>query len=199
MAAPLLPTEKALGSDPEDPSIEELVHRCQAGDREAFNELVTLEQRRVFRLAYRITGSREDLDDLVQDIFLLVYRKIGTFRLESRFSTWLTRIAIHECKKALRKQRARRILRGAEPEEGVAARESLETRVRRHDLRRAVARLPEKHRIVVILRYFEDLRCEEIAQVVDCKAATVRTRLFHARRRLKDMMLQHEASIGGSP
>lgn len=83
---------------------DELVERCQRGDRAAFNELVLREQRRVYQLAFRVTQSREDLDDVVQDIFFLVYRKIKSFRFKSRFSTWLTRIALHECLK-VRKRR----------------------------------------------------------------------------------------------
>ena len=94
---------------------DDLIERCQRGDRAAFDELVLQEQRRITGLAYRITRSREDLDDLVQDIFFLVYRKIQTFRFESRFSTWLTRIAVNECLKALRRRRLRSLLFGDVP------------------------------------------------------------------------------------
>ena len=84
---------------------DELVERCQAGDRAAFNELVLREQHRVYQLVFRITQSREDVDDIVQDIFFLVYRKINAFRFESRFSTWLTRIVIHECLKVQKRRK----------------------------------------------------------------------------------------------
>ena len=179
---------------------DDLIERCRRGDRAAFDELVVQEQHRITGLAYRITRSREDLDDLVQDIFFLVYRKIRTFRFESRFSTWLTRIAVNECLKALRRRRLRSLLFGDLPSpEDLPDGKSPDSALRRLEreeqhqaLRGAVDRLPEKQRIVVLLRYFEELPCEEIAEVLGCNAGTVRSRLFNARKRLKEMMLQSE-------
>ncbi len=174
----------------------DLVRRCQDGDREAFDRLVLQEQQRVTQLAYRITRSTDGLEDLVQDIFFLVYRKIRTFRFESRFSIWLARIAVNESLKKLRQRKVRAFLFTSEPniEERAGKQVSnptsgLTKQVEEHvALRDAINRLPEKHRLVVILKYFEDRSYEEIAEILGCKVGTVRSRLFNARKRLKDMM-----------
>ena len=175
-----------------------LVERCQGGDRAAFNELVLQEQHRVYQLAFRILQSSADLDDLVQDIFLLLYRKINTFRSESRFSTWMTRLVVNECLKVLKRRRLSRLLFGAEtedlPDEGAgnSALQVLVKEERHQALRNALKRLPEKQRVVVVLRYFEELPCEEIGAILDCEVGTVRSRLFTARKALRSMMLEYE-------
>jgi RNA polymerase sigma-70 factor, ECF subfamily len=175
----------------------DLVQRCQRGDRRAFGQLVRQEQQRICQLVFRIVQRREDVDDLVQEIFLLLYRKIGGFRSESSFSTWLTRLAINECRRVLRRRRFSRLLFGDEWEQQAPAGEGsalrlLEEEEEHQTLRRALSELPEKLRLVVILRYFEAIPCEEIAAVLDCKVGTVRSRLFHARQRLKEVMLAYE-------
>lgn len=173
----------------------ELIRSCQRGDRQAFDRLVQQEHGRIHRLVHSIMGNREELDDLVQEIFVRLYRKIGTFRFESRFSTWLTRLAVNECRKALRRRQLSRLLFGTEPEREDSADSTLRVLEREEEhefLRRAVESLPEKQRLVVILRYFETLSCEEIATVLECKVGTVRSRLFNARQQLKDTMLDYE-------
>jgi RNA polymerase sigma-70 factor, ECF subfamily len=175
----------------------ELIERCQRGDRRAFDQLVRQEQQRIYRLTFRIVQRREDVDDLVQEIFLLLYRKIGGFRFESRFSTWLTRLAINQCRRALRRRRFGRLLFGDGWEEQAVDHQRSTLRVLEREeehrtLREALSELPEKQRLVVILRYFEEMSCEEVAAILDCKIGTVRSRLFHARQRLKEIMLEYE-------
>ena len=153
---------------------DELVERCQRGDRTAFDELVLREQRRVYQLAFRIIQSQEDLDDVVQDIFFLVYRKIKTFRFESRFSTWLTRISLHECLKVRKRRKLLSWLFGPEPgwdrvSDGVgidSGLQILQQEEQHQALRGAINRLSEQQRVVILLRYFEELSCEEIAETL---------------------------------
>ena len=175
----------------------ELVQRCQRGDRRAFDELVLQEQQQIYQLAFRIVQRRDDLDDLVQEIFLRLYRKINSFRFESRFSTWFTRLAVNECRKALRRRSVSRFLFGLDVEisnetDGDSLLQVLEREEEHQVLRKALQSLPEKQRTVVILRYFEGLPCEEIAAILECKPGTVRSRLFNARQRLKNIMLKYE-------
>lgn len=198
----MLPLEDTM-TDHDTGHTDELVRRCQQGDQRAFNELVLQEQERMYQLAYRITRSREELDDLVQDIFLRVYRKIRTFRFESQFSTWLTRVAVNESLKKLRQRKRRALLFASEPEiEEMPKERSLHATVHLAErdeehalLHRAVDRLPEKHRLVIVLKYFEDRSCEEIAEILRCNVGTVRSRLFNARKRLKDMMQKSHDSL----
>ena len=197
----MLPLEDRM-TDHDTAHTDERVRRCQQGDRSAFNELVLQEQERIYQLAYRITRSTEELDDLVQDIFLRVYRKIRTFRFESRFSTWLTRIAVNESLKKLRQRKRRALLFASDleveemPEDRpFRATIHLAEQDEEHALlHRAVDRLPERHRLVIVLKYFEDRSCKEIAEILSCNVGTVRSRLFNARKRLKDMMQEYHDS-----
>lgn len=175
---------------------DELIRPCQRGDRQAFGRLVLQEQHRICRLVFRIVQRRDDVDDLVQDIFLRVHRSIGTFRFESEFSTWLTRITINECRKALRKRKFGRLLFREDVDltgdTGPGVLQELEKEEEHEALHEAVRHLPEKQRLVVILHYFEGLTCAKVAEVLECRIGTVLSRLHNARKRLKQYMLDHE-------
>jgi RNA polymerase sigma-70 factor (ECF subfamily) len=145
-----------------------------------------------------MVASPEDVDDLVQDTFVLAYSSLGRFRGESSFSTWLYTIAVNTTIKHLRKARARQTVSiddpdarldtsamvGAEPGPGVCA----ENGERREAVRRAVESLPERHRMVVVLHYFEDYSCEEIARIMRCSVGTVWSRLHYACRKLRGQL-----------
>lgn len=182
--------------EPDRADVPELVARCQQGDRLAFDELVRQEQQRVCRLAYRILGSSGELDDVVQEVFMAIYRRLGTYRGEALFSTWVTRIAVNVCRRALRRRRFSRLLFGPDLEREDGGRPSPLTVLEKEEevraLTGAVAGLPEKLRLAVILRYYEELPCEEVAAALGCKIGTVRSRLFNARQQLKERMLAWE-------
>jgi RNA polymerase sigma-70 factor (ECF subfamily) len=161
---------------------------------------VLQERDRVCALAYRITGNVEELDDLVQDIFLQVYCEIGRFRFESQFSTWLTRVVINECRKKLRQRKRQKqafVEYSASSKDafaGVIA-PSVQQQGRNAFLHKAVGGLSEKHRLVVILKYFGGHSCEEIADILGCKLGTVYSRLHNALRRLRDCMEVYDESV----
>ncbi|MFA6110915.1 MAG: sigma-70 family RNA polymerase sigma factor [Candidatus Latescibacterota bacterium] len=182
--------------EPDRADVPELVARCQRGDHLAFGELVRREQQRVCQLAYRILGNSSELDDVVQEVFMAVYRRLSTFRGEAHFSTWVTRIAVNVCRRTLRRRRFSRLLFGPDLEREDAGRPLPLTVLEREEEARAltgaVADLPEKLRLVVILRYYEELPCEEVAAALGCNVGTVRSRLFNARQQLKERMLAWE-------
>jgi len=175
-----------------------LARRSREGDVEAFGRLVTLYERRVAALVGRILGataSSDDVDDTVQDIFVQAWRALPRFRGDSRFSTWLYRIATNMAIKQWHKRkRTRHIVaeedlseteRAGLADPSLSPHDKAEAMAQNRALMDAVDRLPEKHRSVVLLHYFEDCSCEEIASILECSVGTVWSRLHYACRKLR--------------
>jgi RNA polymerase sigma-70 factor (ECF subfamily) len=164
-----------------------LVSRSQTGDHAAFADLIRIHQRMIHSLAYRMTGSLADADDLAQETFVRAYRHLPSFRRSSKFSTWLYRIAFNVCL-TWREQESRRQdlhaswSRAAEPE-GAPAAEDAAPRVRE-----ALLRLPAKQRAAMILTVYESMNHAEAARALGCTEATVSWRVFAARRKLKQWL-----------
>ncbi len=183
-----------------------LIERCQAGSLEAFDRLIALHENTVYRTALRLLGDAEDAADLAQEVWLTVFRKIGQFRADSRFSTWLYQITVNQARNRWRAEarRPREVsmdapLPGEEdsseanrrdpppdpapsPRERAAGREALAA------LQRELARLPESFREILILRHVENLSYEEIAEVLDAELGTVKSRLARARDLLRERL-----------
>jgi RNA polymerase sigma-70 factor (ECF subfamily) len=184
------------------PTDEELAARAAAGDESAFEAIVTRYQSRVFRLAWRLTANEGDAADVLQETFLQVYRKLGTFRGDSRFGTWLYRIATNA---ALMHRRARS-RRPAEPlesflprfdEDGLHAATPAELQAaagveHRLDRRRlaekaiaAIDRLPDTYREAFVLRDLEEMTTAQVADVLGLEPPAVRQRVHRARMMLR--------------
>ena len=154
-------------------------------------EFYLLYCRRLGRFLARLTPRRELVEEIVNDTMLVVWRKAGSFNRASRVSTWILGIAARRRLKAL--ERAAPGHRHVETDELAAAPEgNPEAAMMREDLRRrlivALESLPPEQRQVVALAYFEDRSYAEIAAIAGCPVNTVKTRMFHARRRLKALL-----------
>jgi RNA polymerase sigma-70 factor (ECF subfamily) len=165
------------------------------GTPEAFRPLYERYKDKVYNTAYRITGDASLAEDVTHDVFVLVYERLGQFRQRSRFSSWLYRVAVNRATDAVRRRRRERWLFparvGEDAEEGevaATAERSPEQAVESAELAEAVAgalgELSLKLRTVVVLRYFEGLRYEEIAQVIGRSVGTVKSRLSRAHGKL---------------
>jgi len=166
---------------------EALVLQSQSGDPAAFAELIRKHQRMIHSLAYRMTGSLEDAEDLAQETFLNAHRQIGSYRGAARFSTWLYRIAINACLTWRRREtrRAEMTVKWAEsnggpqppgPEGGNGSNERV------HE---ALLKLPAKQRAAVMLTLYDGFNHAEAAQLLGCSETTISWRVFAARRKLK--------------
>jgi len=171
------------------------------GDETALAPLVEKYKRMVYRLAMQITKNHADADDVMQEVFIKVYRSIRTFRKGAAFETWLYRIAVNE---ALNFVKRRKRQRESALEAASEAEYEAITRYRaqiandphvhaekaelRHHVTEAVNNLPPKHRTVVILHEFEALTHAEIASILNCSEGTVRSRLHYARKKLRTML-----------
>lgn len=195
---------------PDDPGAErELVERLRRRDEQAFRELVRTFQRPVYALVYRMLGDEEEARDLSQEVFVSVFRAIGTFRGDSKLSTWLFRIVTNHCRNRQkylgRRQHGKRqpyeetdeqaemtggdatVLgeRPPRPDREVEGRR-LETAIQR-----AIAALDPEQRELVVLRDIQGLSYEEIQRVTGLPEGTVKSRLHRARLALKEALAPH--------
>ncbi|MFQ6057676.1 MAG: sigma-70 family RNA polymerase sigma factor [Anaerolineae bacterium] len=176
----------------------ELIARTLEGDKGAFGALVQRYEGAIFNMAYRMTGQREAARDLAQETFLRAYRALGSFQQDKPFAPWLYRIAINLCLNWQKKRRLPQVsldlpLATAEgevalelPDETAAPEVVFARREFQARLRQEIAALPPDFRAVIELRHFEELSYQEMAQVLDVPLSTVKTRLFRARRMLRD-------------
>jgi RNA polymerase sigma-70 factor (ECF subfamily) len=171
----------------------ELIARCKADDRAAHDELYHRFRRQVAGNLYRVLGDRGDLDDLVQEVFVIAFRGLDRFRGDARLSTWLYRICVNVALGRIRTRKRRPAAIGVADLDAASADPSLterpETPDRTLERRQEQARvykalelLAPKKRIVLYLHEIEGLDLKEIAYLVDSNPVTVRTRLFYARR-----------------
>ena len=171
----------------------EFVDRLRAGDRRAFEELVRLEQHRVYGLALRMLGNAAEAQDVAQEAFLRAHRGLAEFRGDARLSTWLYAIVSRLCLTRLGGGERRLARHGEEtlarlPDSRPGPDQTLERGELEEALHRAIAELPEERRIVVVLRDVEGLHYEEIAEILALPVGTVRSRLHRARLDLKDKL-----------
>jgi RNA polymerase sigma-70 factor (ECF subfamily) len=186
-----------------------LVARAKAGDRTAFDALVETYAPRIYSIALRITGSRDEAQDCVQDAFVRAFSALRHFRGEAAFSTWLYRVAVNVANDACRRLRSQPLLAselagpGSDdpaPDLGGMSHdrhtadgpdEQLARAQRRDLVLTAIRSLPEHHRAVIVLCDLQGLSYEEVAQVMGTRVGTVKSRLNRARLALKERLEPH--------
>jgi RNA polymerase sigma-70 factor (ECF subfamily) len=175
----------------------EAIKRAQSGDSEAFGPLVQKNQQRVFSLVYHLVRRRDEVEDLVQEIFIKAFRAIRSYNFQSSFGTWLGRVATNHCYDYLRHERASRVSfywqmgensqreleNNAErpPEAGI---DHEHRTVLRDLVDKLLQRAPENDRQILVLKELEDNSVDEIAEILGLKATTVKVRLHRARKRM---------------
>jgi len=173
-----------------------LVKRFQAGEIEAFDKIVNKYRRGIYRTAYYFTHNCEDADDISQEVLLKVFRSLNGFRGNSTFDTWLWRITMNTCLDHLRRKPDVEALdtssyTSCKYSSGIC-RELPDSSTEMGELRsvifKAVGRLPDKQRAAFMLRHYEDLSLDEIAETLTCAVGTVKANLFHARRNLRELL-----------
>jgi RNA polymerase sigma-70 factor, ECF subfamily len=160
----------------------ELLRQVAAGDRTAFKELYLIYHRRLARFLMRMTSRHDLIEEVINDTLWTVWLKAGDFRGDSLVSTWIVGITYRRALKALRKHGAPRPM--LVEEVAVAPDAQLEDENRQW-LGQALAELPLEQRMVMEFSYLMGHSCEEIAQIMQCPVNTVKTRMFHAREKLR--------------
>ncbi len=180
---------------PLDPD-EETIRRIRAGEGALFEQLMRRHNRRIYRVARSIAADEAEAEDIMQETYVRAFSHLDRFEGRARFSTWLTRIAVHE---ALGRRRRTRTFdevdleammdETRDPEAQAAAAELAAL------LERTVARLPEIYRVVFVLRAVEQLSVREVSECLDLDEGTVKTRFFRARAALRDALAEHADAI----
>lgn len=180
----------------------ELVKRCQAGDTQAFDALVTKYRGRVYAMTCHLIQNETEAWDLSQEAFIKAWRAIGGFKQDSAFYTWLYRIAHNVCYDWLRKKKVggdaefddsradHAVAAGAEtvPHGVTRPDHALKNAELKARIDAAIARLSPDHRQAILLKEVEGLRYQEIAEVMQCSIGTVMSRLFYARKKLQELL-----------
>jgi len=187
-------------SPPDDPDAAVVV-RVQGGDTDAFEELVRRHSRRIFGTLAGLLGNLDDARDVTQDVFLKAFEHIGRFQGRSKFSTWLTSIAINTGTELLRQRKPSESLDLGEEDDEFRPRqiqswtdnpEQVLAATQRTDLvREGVLRLPEKYRVVVLLRDINQVSTEEAAAALRLSIAAVKARLLRGRLMLRESLAPH--------
>src|SRR5438552_7184811 len=160
--------DTSVPSKQADVSDAELVTRCRNGDVAAFEALYRQHAPRLYSLASRMAGSVDEGEDLLQEIFLLAYRKLGSFKGEAALGTWLYRLAINHCLDFVRSRRARdgKLTETLDGDSSFVPAARRETPIARIDLERAIARLPEGYREAFVLHDVEGFDHKEVARLL---------------------------------
>ena len=170
----------------------ELVARCQAGEIDAFETLYRQHAARIFSLASRMAGSADEGEDLLQEIFLQAYRKLGTFKGEAAVGTWLHRLAVNHCLDFVRSRRARMrsLTETLDDERSLEPAAPRDTPIPRIDLERAIARLPEGYREAFVLHDVEGFDHKEVGAMLGIAEGTSKSQVFKARMKLRTILSQ---------
>lgn len=194
--------EKSFFTDIQAEDDANLVKRSQKGDRAAFNELVRRHQKRIYNLCYRILGNREEAEDVAQEVFITVYKSLKDFRGDSALTTWIHTITTNHCKNRLKYLKRRRYFQTnsiddiVETNEGDMKREyasdefyspeeELEHSEAGIEIEKAINELEDEYKIVIVLRDVQGLSYQEIADILDLKEGTVKSRIHRARLELQ--------------
>ena len=174
------------------------IKKAQVGDREAFRKLVEIYQRQLFAFAYDLTGNFQDAEDLSQEVFLKMWRKLDTFRIEAKLSSWLYRIAmntfidrsrsknarVHKMKDDLEDRKlAKADYRDGEPFMNPEA--QVEANWMQKQVKRALDALTPKERVIFTLRHYQDLKMSDISDRLGVTTGTVKSLLFRATKKLQ--------------
>jgi RNA polymerase sigma-70 factor (ECF subfamily) len=179
-----------------------LIAECLQGDPTAFGVLVRRYQDRLFHVAYRLVGNAEDAQDVVQEAFLSAYQALEGFKGDSRFFTWLYRIAVNTAISLKRKQKAALRLDSGrngelpidphDPSEQSRPGHALEQAEQEQRVQRALQKLSPEHRAVLILKDMEGQKYETMAEVLQVPIGTIRSRLHRARLELRELLEKDE-------
>ncbi len=179
---------------------EDIIRLILKGEDELYSILIDRYSGKIFSTAYSYTHNHEETRDLVQDILIKVYQNLAKFKVDSKFSTWLYRVAVNSCIDWNRKNNSRTIkiawnfeendILNSIVDENAGPEQVVMNQEHREFIMNIVSDMPEIYKTVLILYYFEELKIQEISYVIDCPKKTVETRLYRAKGILKTLLKQ---------
>ncbi|MFH1385412.1 MAG: sigma-70 family RNA polymerase sigma factor [Candidatus Omnitrophota bacterium] len=188
-----------------DQKEQSLIQRCKGGEFRAFRELVEQYQSRIYAVCFGIVRNREDTFDVMQEVFIKIYNSIKHFSGQSGLYVWIYRIAVNTGLDFFRKRKRKQkiieksyqdggtVKGGSHSQSPADIAVSLELKDLVH---RAIAKLPDNHKSIIVLREIEGLSYQEIAKIMECSEGTVMSRLFYARKTLMTLLKKYMAVNG---
>ena len=171
------------------PSDRDLIQRARRGDTEAFGELVLRYQTSVFNVCYRLLHERLEAEDMTQETFMRARDRLQTFDEQRVFGPWIRRVAANVCLNHLESQKQTAELdEERDADESQRPETQVEVRERSEQIRRALASLPARYRVVIELRHYQELSYEEIAAELNIPLSDVKSHLFRARKMLAEQL-----------
>lgn len=187
----------------------DMIQRAQAGDREAFAQIMLSQQHYVYSIAMSVLKNPEDAADLTQEAFIRLYRALGQYNGESRFTTWLYRLVVNLGRDELRRRgrQVQIVPPGADPDDQdpmltvadddrwADPARALDSQELRSQVRRALGALEEHYRLVLTLYYFDDMKYTDIAEVMDLPLNTVKSHIRRGKDRLAALLEAQEQEV----
>lgn len=177
-----------------------LIERCKKGEFSAFRELMERYQSRIYSVCYGIMRNREDALDVVQDVFIKIYKSIKQFKGESGLYVWMYRIAVNKSLDHYRKKKRKALIYEKASNDAKVFNRQFEKQTPQDEtlaielkekVSDAIGQLPEKQKGIIILREIEGLSYQEISKIMKCSVGTVMSRLFYARKKLAKNLAQY--------
>lgn len=173
----------------EEDNSRDLVNRCLLGDADAFGMLVTQYQFAMYNTVLRIVGDPDEAKDITQTAFIKAWEKLNTYKPEHRFFSWLYRIMINEALNSVRSAKVRMELKP----DTVYVAPADEEMIRQEEsdgISRAIGQLSPDYKAVILMRHFEDLSYREMSNILEIDEKTVKSRLYSARMKLRDLLAE---------
>lgn len=179
---------------------EVVIRSAQEGDIEAFEEIVEQYQSMIYNLSYRMLGNPDDALDASQEVFIKIYKSIDKFKFDSKFSTWVYRITNNYCLDIIRKNKNTAVsiekdietddghIHREMPDEGISVENSVVRSEKIELVRKAILKLPDEYRTVIVLRDLEGESYTDIASILSLPEGTVKSRINRGRRELKNIL-----------
>lgn len=186
-----------------------LIQKSKSGDVKSFEILISRYEKLAYNVAYRILGNEEDAKDMTQESLIKVYKYLKNFRMDSSFSTWLYRIVMNTCKDELRKKKLNVISidKPINTTDGSmymdlkdfssTPEEELESKETQGEVQKALSKVNEKNRIVVVLRDIKGFTYSEISEILDVPVGTIKSRINRGRQELKSILLGDNNMLKG--
>lgn len=187
----------------------ELIEKFGNGDEKAFEQLIIRYERKIYSICIYFLKNREDAEDAAQEIILKLYKKLGSFRKESAFSTWMNYVASNTCRDYLRKRKRNQVLYLDEdirtdessisrelPSEEDTPEECMEKKELGVLMQEALFKLKDDHKEILLMREYQELSYEEISEILEISVGTVKSRIYRARQDLKGLLNQGEQLQG---
>lgn len=173
-----------------------LIKKFNEGNEFAFKTLVHRHKEKVRNIIYLVLGNTDHIEDISQNVFISVYKNLEFFRFESRFTTWLHRITVNKCRDHIRRVKIKSFFTGFSTDDVDVPADEQETNFDIHEfVRKGIAKLPEKLKVPLVLKDFEGLSYQEIAETLNTEVGTVKSRIFRAREGLRKILEPYKEEL----